>query len=57
MISIRIVYIGYQIFERPPKRDGHFLFLPSIESSILNGWAIAKIYTHGPYIHTQILPN
>ena len=25
MIPIRIVYIKYQIFERPPKRDAHFL--------------------------------
>ena len=36
MISIRIVYIRYQIFERPPKRDGHFLFLPSILVHVLD---------------------
>ena len=30
MIPVRIVYIKYQIFERTPKRDVHFLLLTSI---------------------------
>ena len=33
MISVRIVYNKYQIFERPPKRDVHFLLLTSIDSN------------------------
>ena len=33
MIPVRIVYIKYQIFERPPKRDAHFLLWTSIETA------------------------